>query len=370
MPLCDAAAMMPPRQRRRPAAPLADELMREVLSYLKSGELREAAFVHPRWFSYVEGSAYLRRVVELQGVFAVGGWDGYEELQTAEIYTPAHDEWLPLPKMRTRRSHVGCAVVDRRIYVVGGRDGNTRLATGEVYDPFAEVWTDLPSMVTQRSSLALRSVGKYLFAFGGYNGKDEHRSNEAYNTVTREWAPIAPLPAKRSQMASAALDEHVYLLGGCRNQGKEILNEAHRYNAERDVFEPLAGMHEKRLSGAATILNGLVYALGGSDDCETHQSIECYDPRCNTWTCAAALPKMRVNLGCATYEDTIIVVGGYHGNQLKQVDRFFPAHHPRYQHVVRDAVAVVEGEGVPGGAWMPCRELTHSRDAVSACVFE
>lgn len=369
---------------------LHGDIVQEALEWLAAADLKRVAFVCQAWLSYITTNPHLRAIVELHGLFAVGGWDGDTELDTAEFYSPSRDEWTPLPRMREKRSHVGCAVVDRKIYVIGGRDDERRLNTAEVYDPFSGAWDTLPPMSRNRSSLALRAVGNSLYAFGGYDGCREHVTNERYDIAARRWSFVAPLDSSRSQMASAAADEYVYLFGGCDNHGQRILPTAQRYNAVYNSFETLPDMHDQRLSGAATVLDGLVYVLGGSNGHTTHQSVECFDPRCHAWTRAGDLTLMRVNLSAATFEGTMIVVGGFHTqlNQLSCVEAFLPHTHPRYTNVLefsrrggrssdgadlpRGAVPVTTaaGSSAPHGLWKQCRALSDARDAVNVCAFD
>ena len=342
--------------------PIPVDLLSLILKYLTAGEMRDSEQVCKKWKSVLEGSQYYKTVRNLNGVLAIGGYDGITELESAELYTPNSNKWAPFKKMRHRRSHVGCSVIDRRIYVVGGRDGDQRLKVCEVYDPFEGKWLSMPSMNRRRSSLSLRSVGNCLYAFGGYDGSQENGAAEVYNVETQQWSDIAT-DRPRSQMASAVLGSYVYLLGGCRNSGRDILREACRYNVLSNTFESLPDMTEKRLSSAATVLNDLVYVLGGSNDSYVHQSVECFDPRCNTWSRAADLSKKRVNLGSVTFENTILVIGGFHSqlNQLSVVERFFPRDHPQYTEVVKETATNiccnnvgVPTEGCPG-AWKTCR---------------
>ena len=194
-----------------------------------------------------------------------------------------------------------------------------------------------------------------------------------------------------------------------------------KYSPERDQFFTLSPMKERRVCSSACVLDGLIYVLGGSNEHHTFRSVECYDPRCDTWTAAPDLLSKRVNLGCATFEDTVVAVGGYSNNQLRHVERFYPKDHALYDQVAAEASAsvspassfeswvhdsLVSGlnspsghtnterayldpllQGDPSGAWKPCayvifffllkktppfnfRKLKQARDAVSVCMFD
>lgn len=53
--------------------------------------------------------------------------------------------------MHTKRLAVGCAVVNRLLYAIGGFDGVNRLNSVECYHPENNEWTMVSSMHTQRS---------------------------------------------------------------------------------------------------------------------------------------------------------------------------------------------------------------------------
>ena len=62
--------------------------------------------------------------------------------------------------MKTKRIGVGCAVVNRLLYAVGGYDGNNRLNSVECYHPENDEWITVASMNTHRSGAGKRSLKK------------------------------------------------------------------------------------------------------------------------------------------------------------------------------------------------------------------
>ena len=202
-------------------------VLEEILLYLPAGELVKSAAVCDTFLRCVQGRK-VQKVLRLYGVFAVGGWDGQCELASIESWrlspsSPAalvipgpERDWGVLPDMTSRRSHVGTAVVNRKVYVAGGRDGDQRLCSFECFDPLTEQVTLLPPMKLARSSLAFHAVGRKLYAFGGFDGTQEHRHNEVFDITTQQWTYTKVLDARRSQMASALHNNEVYLLGGCK----------------------------------------------------------------------------------------------------------------------------------------------------------
>lgn len=59
-----------------------------------------------------------------------------------EVYDPSRNEWKMLGSMTSSRSNAGVAVLDESIYAVGGFDGNDFLNTVEVYNLEMDKWND------------------------------------------------------------------------------------------------------------------------------------------------------------------------------------------------------------------------------------
>lgn len=67
--------------------------------------------------------------------------------------------------MRSKRLAVGVAVVNRLLYAIGGFDGENRLNSVECYHPENNEWTDMPTMKFPRSGAGvavLNQVRKFL----------------------------------------------------------------------------------------------------------------------------------------------------------------------------------------------------------------
>ena len=66
-------------------------------------------------------------------LYAIGGSDGQNPLNSVERYDPQKNTWTVMAPMSTRRKHLGCAVYNNMIYAVGGRDDCTELSSAERY---------------------------------------------------------------------------------------------------------------------------------------------------------------------------------------------------------------------------------------------
>ena len=59
-----------------------------------------------------------------------------------------------------------------------------------------------------------------------------------------------------------------------------------------------------------TVVNGLLYAVGGSNSSGFLATVEAYDPATNTWTSKASVPTRRSGVGVAVINGELYAVGG------------------------------------------------------------
>ena len=109
---------------------------------------------------------------------------------------------------------------------------------------------------------------------------------------------IPPMPTARGYLGAALLNGTVYALGGTQD-GFASLNTVEAVNASAagSSWRSVAPLQTARSDFAAVSLNGKVYAIGGTTAVSTSTftvtstpTVEVYDPVSNTWSYAAPLP--------------------------------------------------------------------------------
>src|SRR5262249_12590832 len=104
---------------------------------------------------------------------------------------------------------------------------------------------------------------------------------EIYDPTTNSWSTGAPMPTARTGLVAAAVNGKVYAIGGLVNG-------------------PL-------FTGAPTVCSIYYYV------CYTFtmlNTLEIYDPVTNTWTAGAPMPTARGNLAAAVVNGKIYAIGG------------------------------------------------------------
>ncbi|XP_015472450.1 kelch-like ECH-associated protein 1 [Parus major] len=85
----------------------------------------------------------------------MGGYDGAQQLSSAERFQADTETWSFVAPMGHRRSALGVTAFRGRIYVLGGYDGHSFLESVECYDPDADAWTEVTPMPSGRSGLGV-----------------------------------------------------------------------------------------------------------------------------------------------------------------------------------------------------------------------
>jgi kelch-like protein 19 len=142
----------------------------------------------------------------------------------------------------------------------------------------------------------------------------------------------------RNRVGVAVMDGLLYAVGG--SEGSKYHNSVEwyvlsdpceelsewifcSYDPDLDRWTTIKAMHFKRLAVGVAVVNRLLYAIGGYDGVQRHNSAECYHPENNAWAMIAPMHTQRSGAGVAAINQYIYVVGGYDGSkQLNTVERY------------------------------------------------
>ncbi len=100
-------------------------------------------------------------------LFAIGGRGAVgEPFSCVECYHFRTNQWHEGPALKSRRRHVGVASLGGKLYAVGGHDGNQHLNSVECYDPKEGKWEYVQPMKTLRRGIAVGVLGGPMYAVG------------------------------------------------------------------------------------------------------------------------------------------------------------------------------------------------------------
>ncbi|XP_014481560.1 PREDICTED: kelch-like ECH-associated protein 1 isoform X1 [Dinoponera quadriceps] len=219
----------------------------------------------------------------------------------------------------------------RVIYIAGGFLKHS-LDVLEGYNADDKSWTQHAKLIVPRSGLGGAFLKGMFYAVGGRNNSPGSRRSrdvfrydsdwvDRYNPVTDQWRPCSPMSVPRNRVGVAVMDGLLYAVGG--SAGAEYHNSVECYDPDQDTWTSVKPMHIKRLGVGVAVVNRLLYAIGGFDGKERLSSVECYHPENDEWTMVSTMKCSRSGAGVASLGQYIYVIGGYDGNsQLNSVERY------------------------------------------------
>jgi len=145
------------------------------------------------------------------------------------------------------------------------------------------------------------------------------------------WTQKAPMHVARNGLGVAVVDGKIYAIGGSTESGENVniggfVGTNEEYNPTTDTWTLKASMPTPRTGLAAVAYQGKIYCMGGDiginltmDQTVKTNVNEVYDPTIDTWTNKAPMPMAR-SWACATVVgDRIYLFGGDPDEKLNQV---------------------------------------------------
>ncbi|XP_028406547.1 kelch-like protein 20 [Dendronephthya gigantea] len=178
-------------------------------------------------------------------------------------------------------------------------------------------------MRNQRMKPRKSTVG-WLFAVGGKEaGETIANSVECYHMYSNKWQRAAPLNSSRQQLGVGVINGSLYAVGG--SDGYSRLNSVERYDRELDRWIYTKSLNTSRSGVGVGTLGDALYALGGYDGRTCLKTVERYDPQVDCWSCVASLNVTRSFPGVAELGNSLFVIGGNDGTSfLNSCERYDP----------------------------------------------
>jgi N-acetylneuraminic acid mutarotase len=126
------------------------------------------------------------------------------------------------------------------------------------------------------------------------------------------WVSLASMPEARGRFALVALQNSLYVIGGETSSG--VTGALAIYDVEADAWREGAPKPTPVANLAATVHDGLIYALGGRDaDGAPLSAVEVYDPATGLWSTGVPLPRPVMAHAAASDGEQLMVFGGSDG---------------------------------------------------------
>jgi N-acetylneuraminic acid mutarotase len=325
--------------------------------------------------TYIYGQQTL---LEFPNFYFIGGYHNTGTLITAsdtifKLNLETHE--VTISNLHTARSNFSTIIHNNDLFSIGGTNGplyNSLLDTIEISNASTPTSFVMPSGNRAYCSSVVDSSNK-LYVYGNrvpYYRDDLINSNinkiDVFDISTKQWVRTLSINTRRySGKIIADNSGKVYQLGGFTVQSVRSPFAPSSSNTYIALCKPVATVQKLgSIPSTSSLLlppllnvarydfacvvdsTNKIYVIGGTGiNNEILSSVECYDPRFNTWTLTAPLSKART--GCKAVIDTnnnIYVVGG-----TSKFDKSLTADF------------VKEVEKYDGSNWVSFGELTQPR---------
>jgi N-acetylneuraminic acid mutarotase len=143
---------------------------------------------------------------------------------------------------------------------------------------------------------------------GAGRAKGTRSTVEEYDPVTDTWTQKAGMPTRRSALSTSVVNGKIYAIGG--SDHPKVFSTMEMYDPVTDKWTQKADMRTARMGLSTSVVNGKIYAIGGYNLVEDFLTVEMYDPATDMWVKKADMPTPRSNFATGVVNGGIHAIGG------------------------------------------------------------
>jgi N-acetylneuraminic acid mutarotase len=275
-------------------------------------------------------------------LYVLGGLNHLDYSLPIEEYDPAGDTWISRGTVPAQYK-TGVAALSGELYFVAGELHDTTATTSLAsYDPVTGRLTQHPAPPTPRVQMEAVVVDGRLYVLGGLDYSHGLLTTvEAFDPATETWTTVAPMPRGRRAMAVAVVDGIIYVIGGDGKGGpgtyvSEILASVIAYDPRTDTWTTRASLPKRVRSATVGVVNGRIYVAGGTQfewtGPDTYDMdpwtpyVYVYDPQMDQWSIQSPMRTARYEATAAELDGVLYVIGGIgaRGTMLGSVEALKP----------------------------------------------
>lgn len=168
-----------------------------------------------------------------------------------------------------------------------------------------------------------------VYAVGGKESSESiTQSVETFSLLENRWSEGHPLMVRRQQLGVGVLDGKVYAVGG--SDGSLRLSSVECFDPTTQFWTQVAPLSTCRSGVAVGVMGGAMYAAGGYDGRSCLSTVERFDPEKNAWTPVAQMSSRRSFPGVAVFDDKLYTFGGNDGTSFLNVVECYDPHVNRW----------------------------------------
>ncbi|MDC1006276.1 kelch repeat-containing protein, partial [Opitutales bacterium] len=187
-------------------------------------------------------------------------------------------------------------------------------------EPKALVWEEkAPVSVARYAFDGVEVLGGKIYFAGGKDGSSAKNIAERYDPVTNTWETLAPMLAPRNGVATAVLDGKLYAIGGTGLSSVEV------YDPNTGNWTAGVDLPSVVNKGTAITVNNKIYLVGGrnASDQIINQVLS-FDLSTNQWTTKANMPTARHGAKLVWFENRIWAIAGWESPANSTVESYDP----------------------------------------------
>uniref|UniRef100_A0A8C9XMJ4 Kelch-like ECH-associated protein 1a n=1 Tax=Sander lucioperca TaxID=283035 RepID=A0A8C9XMJ4_SANLU len=306
---------------------LLELISQDSLKVLCESEVYKACTDWVRWD--MEGRApYLHALLNAVHIYALPPKFLKNQLQSCPILSKANSCKDFLSKIFQDMTLRKLAPAPNRgtqlIYVAGGYLSHVVLSTQFVLCAITECLYHVDAPTVLLSLLRIPHGGDTNYV-GGRNLSLQNNTESSalccYNPMTNQWSQRASLNIPRNRVGVGVVDGCIYAVGG--SQGSTHHNTVERWDPESNRWSLVCPMSVARLGAGVAACGGALYVVGGYDGQNRWNTAEKYQSDTNTWHQLAPMSTIRSGLGLVCVNSHLYAIGGYDGrSQLCSVERY------------------------------------------------
>ncbi|CAH1126183.1 unnamed protein product [Ceutorhynchus assimilis] len=172
-----------------------------------------------------------------------------------------------------------------------------------------DLYCALTNMTSQRCAHGCANFQNTLLVCGGYDRVECLRSVEQYIPEMNIWKNMPQMRESRGRFKITVVNNMVYAIGG--SNGTTELDSVEMLDMEKNgKWIKMPPMSIARSNLGVTEMNGLIYCVGGWNGQVGLKQCDIFDPENQTWSSIAPLNTGRYQAGVTAYRTLVYAIGG------------------------------------------------------------
>jgi len=188
-----------------------------------------------------------------------------------------------------------------------------------------------------------------------------------------EWIKKADMPTARYCLSTSVVNGKIYAIGGSPD-ALGMISTIEEYDPMTDIWIKKTDMPTARYCLSTSVVNGKIYAIGGYNNGVYYAVVEEYDPGTDTWTKKTNMSTAKMYVSTSVVDGKIYAIGGNDRNNIFSiVEEYDPvtdkwikkANMPTARYGL--SISVVSGKiyAIGGEGWAGCLSIVEEYDPVT-----